>query len=45
MMDVLEDSKPEIACGLKGSYDFCSMLLDLYTKVLAQQLMKQLWEN
>jgi hypothetical protein len=43
--DMLEDAETEIPCGLKGSYDFCSTLPDLYTKVLARQLMKQLREN
>jgi len=43
--DMLEDAETEIPCGLKGSYDFCSTLPDLYTKVLAWQLMKQLLEN
>ena len=43
--DMLEDTKTEITCGLKGSYDFCSMLPDLYTKVLARELMKHLREK
>jgi hypothetical protein len=38
-------AKTEIACGLKGSYDFCSTLPDSYTKVLVRQPMKQLQEN
>ena len=42
---MLDDAKTEIACGLKGSYDFRSTLLDSYTKVLARQPMKQLREN
>ena len=43
--DMLEDAKTEIAYGLKGSHDFRSTLLDLYTKVLARHPMKQLREN
>ena len=38
--DMLEDAKTEIACGLKGSYNFRSMLPGLYTKVMVQSLMK-----
>ena len=38
--DMLEDAKTEIACGLKGSYDFRSTLSDLNTKVLVRQPMK-----
>ena len=43
--DMLEDAKTEIACGLKGPYDFRSTLPNLYTKVMARQPMKQLQEN
>ena len=43
--DMLEDTETEIACVLKGSYNFRSTLLDSYTKMLAWQLIKQLWEN
>ena len=43
--NMLDDAKTEIPCGLKGSYDFYSTLLDSYTKVLARQLVKQLQEN
>ena len=32
--DVLEDAETEIACGLKCFYDFRSLLIDSYTKVL-----------
>ena len=42
---MLEDAKTEIACGLKGSYDFSSTLSDSYTKVLTRQLLKQLRKN
>jgi hypothetical protein len=37
--DMPEDAEVEIACGLKGVYNFCSTLRDLYTKVMAHQPM------
>ena len=43
--DMLEDATTEIACGLKGLYDFRSTLPDLYTKVMTRHPMKQLQEN
>mmetsp|Transcript_24655 Transcript_24655/g.51163 ORF Transcript_24655/g.51163 Transcript_24655/m.51163 type:complete len:716 (-) Transcript_24655:157-2304(-) len=43
--EMLADAEKELACGFKGSADYKSVLPDLYTKVLARQLMKQLREN
>jgi len=39
------DAEKEAACGLEGSVNFKSTLPDLYTKVVARELMKQLREN
>ena len=41
-IDMLDGAKTEIACGLKGSYNFRSTLPGSYTKVLVWQPMKQL---
>ncbi len=43
--EMLSDAEKELACGIKGSADYKSVLPDLYTKVLARQLMKQLRDN
>jgi len=39
------EAEKEAACGLKGPANFKSTLPDLYTKVVARSLMKQLREN
>lgn len=43
--EMVADAEKEAACGLEGSANFKSTLPDLYTKVVARELMKQLREN
>lgn len=43
--EMYADAEREVSCGLKGSANFKSTLPDLYSKVVARNLMKQLREN